>query len=51
MTEITRQKIYEKLQQLDEYLANLQQLKKEIKSQKEFVEDFHFYGLAKKWGT
>lgn len=49
MTEITRQKIFEKLQQLDEYLENLQQLKKEIKGQKEFVEDFHFYGLAERY--
>ncbi len=49
MTEITRQKILEKLQQLDEYFSNLKQLKKEIKSQKEFLEDFHFYGLAERY--
>jgi len=49
MTQITRQKIFEKLQRLDEYLANLRQLKKEIKSQQEFLGDFHFYGLAERY--
>lgn len=49
MTKITQQKIFEKIQQLDEYLANLQKLKKEIKNQKEFAEDFHFYGLAERF--
>ena len=32
MSEITRQKIFEKLQQLDGYISNLKKLKKEIKS-------------------
>lgn len=49
MTKIIRQKIFEKIQQLDEYLRNLQQLKKEFKNQKEFLEDFHFYGLAERY--
>lgn len=49
MTKITQEKIFEKIQQLDGYLANLQKLKKEIKSQKEFVEDFHLYGLAERF--
>jgi len=44
MNEITRQKIFEKLQQLDVYLSNLKKLKKEIKSPEEFLEDFHLYG-------
>jgi len=49
MTEITRQKIFEKLQQLDEYLVNLWELKKEIKSQENFLKDFHLYGLAERY--
>lgn len=49
MTKITQQKIFEKIQQLDEYLSNLSQLKKEIKSQKEFLKDFHLYGLTERY--
>ncbi len=49
MSEITRQKIFEKLQLLDRYLSNLKQLKKEIKSPEEFLEDFHLYGLAERY--
>lgn len=49
MTKIVRQKIFEKIQQLEEYLSNLNQLKKEIKSEKVFLEDFHFYGLAERY--
>ncbi|HBY57714.1 MAG TPA: hypothetical protein DEG96_07655 [Candidatus Atribacteria bacterium] len=49
MSEITRQKIFEKLQLLDGYLSNLKQLKKEIKSPEEFLEDFHLYGLAERY--
>jgi len=43
MTEITRQKIFEKIQLLDEYLSYLKKLKKEIKNEKEFLDDFHFW--------
>jgi len=46
MSEITRHKIFEKLQQLDRYLSNLKKLKKEIKSPEEFLEDFHLYGIS-----
>lgn len=49
MTRITRQKIFEKIQQLDEYLNNLKQLRKEIKDQKEFLKNFHLYGLAERY--
>lgn len=49
MSEITRQKIFEKLQQLDGYISNLKKLKKEIKSLEEFLEDFHLYGLAERY--
>ena len=49
MSEITRQKIFEKLQQLDVYLSNLKKLKNEIKSPEEFLEDFHLYGLGERY--
>jgi len=49
MTKITRQKIFEKVYQLDEYLSNLKQLRKEIRSEKEFSADFHLYGLAERY--
>lgn len=49
MTRITRQKIFEKIQQLDEYLNNLKQLRKEIKDRKEFLKDFHLYGLVERY--
>jgi len=49
MTKITRQKIFEKVYQLDEYLSNLKQLRKEIRSEKEFSADFRFYGLAERY--
>ncbi len=49
MTKITRQKIFEKIHQLDEYLSYLKQIKKEIKSEKEFLDDFHFYGLTERY--
>jgi len=49
MTKITRQKIFEKIQKLDEYLSNLKQIKKEVKGEKAFLDDFHFYGLAERY--
>lgn len=49
MTKITRQKIFEKIQRLDEYLSNLKQIKKEVKGEKAFLDDFHFYGLAERY--
>jgi len=49
MTKITRQKIFEKIQRLDEYLSNLKQIKKEVKGEKEFLDDFHFHGLAERY--
>lgn len=49
MTKITRQKIFEKIQQLDEYLSHLKQLRKEMKSEKAFLDDFHFYGLVERY--
>lgn len=43
MSEITQQKIFEKLQQLDGYLSNLKKLKKEIKSPEEFLESISIF--------
>lgn len=49
MTKITQEKILEKIQNLDEYLENLETLQKEIKSEEQFLKDFHFYGLAERY--
>jgi len=49
MTRIALQKIFEKIQRLDEYLSYLNKLKKEIKSEKNFLADFHFFGLAERY--
>jgi len=49
MIRITEDKIISKFQKLDEYLANLVQLKKEIKSEENFLKDFHLYGLAERY--
>jgi len=49
MTKITRQKIIEKIQRLDEYLSYLKRLKEEIKSEMEFLDDFHFHGLVERY--
>ena len=46
---VTEDKIISKFQRLDEYLANLAQLRKEIKSEKNFLEDFHLYGLTERY--
>ena len=49
MTKITREKILEKLQRLDEYMGYLLRLRKEIKTKKEFLSDFHFFGLVERY--
>lgn len=49
MIYITRQKISEKLRLLDEYFDYLDKLEKEVKNEKEFLRDFHFFGLAERY--
>jgi uncharacterized protein YutE (UPF0331/DUF86 family) len=49
MTNITRQKILEKIQRIDEYISNLTELKQEIKDEATFLEDFHLHGLAERY--
>ena len=49
MTKITSQKILEKIRNLDEYLNYLNSLKKEVKDEENFVEDFHFFGLTERY--
>lgn len=49
MSGITRQKIFEKLQLLDKYFSYLEKLKKEIKNEKEFLNNFHFFGLVERY--
>jgi len=49
MTALTRQKILEKLKNFQEYLNYLYQLKKEAKSEKIFLSDFHLFGNAERY--
>jgi len=49
MVKVTEDKIISKFQKLDEYLSNLSQLKKEIKNEQDFLNDFHLYGLAERY--
>ncbi len=49
MTTIGKNKLYAKMQQLDEYLDYLEKVKKEVDSEKQFISDFHFFGLAERY--
>jgi uncharacterized protein YutE (UPF0331/DUF86 family) len=49
MTNITKNKIYDKMQQLDEYLKYLRQLSREVGSEKQFINDFHYFGTAERY--
>ncbi|MEK7557933.1 MAG: DUF86 domain-containing protein [Patescibacteria group bacterium] len=49
MTQITCQRIFEKIQLLDEYIFYLEKLKVEIKNEQQFLDDFHFFGLTERY--
>lgn len=49
MTSLTRQKILEKLENFQEYLNYISQLKKEAKSEKVFLSDFHLFGNTERY--
>lgn len=49
MSNLTRQKILEKLENFNEYLDYLNQLKKEIKNEKSFISDFHLFGNTERY--
>jgi uncharacterized protein YutE (UPF0331/DUF86 family) len=49
MSKNTVQKIFNKFHLLDKYLSYLKALQKEIKSEKEFLKDFHLFGLAERY--
>ena len=49
MTEITRQKIFEKIDNLKEYFNYLLQLREEIKNKEEFLADFRLYGNVERY--
>lgn len=49
MTPTTRNKIYDKMQQLDEYLKYLKKINKEVGSEKQFLSDFHYFGTAERY--
>ncbi len=48
MSKSSSRKIYEKLRLMDEHISYLTQLKKEIKSQKQFLENFRFFTSAER---
>ncbi len=49
MSNLTRQKIFEKLENFGEYLNYLKQIQIEAKSQKIFLSDFHLFGTAERY--
>ena len=49
MTKIAREKIYDKLMMVDNYLSYLYKIKKEIKNENQFIADFHFFGLTERY--
>jgi uncharacterized protein YutE (UPF0331/DUF86 family) len=49
MKHITKDKIFSKLEYFREYLNYLTEIKKEVKTRKEFVSDFHLHGSAERY--
>ena len=49
MTAITREKIKEKLSNLEQYFGYLRQLKQEAGDEQNFIGDFHFFGNAERY--
>lgn len=49
MTQLTRQKIFEKLENLRESLGYLQKLREETHSEEEFILDFHLFGNVERY--
>ena len=49
MTPTTRNKIYDKMQQLDEYLKYLRKLNKEVGSEKQFLTNFYYFGTTERY--
>ena len=49
MTPTTRNKIYDKMQQLDEYLKYLSKVNKEVGSEKQFLTEVYYFGTAERY--
>src|SRR3989338_7850819 len=49
MTQLTQQKIFEKLENLKESLGYLRRLQQEAGSQEEFIADFHVFGNTERY--
>ena len=49
MTSTSRQKIFDKLQLLDQYLSYLQELKRETKTQEQFLKNFRIFGSTERY--
>lgn len=49
MSSLTRQKILEKLENFNQYLNYLYQLREEAKTKKDFLGDFHLFGNTERY--
>jgi len=49
MTSLTSKKIFEKLENFNQYLKYLYQLQKEAKNEKMFISDFHLFGNTERY--
>jgi uncharacterized protein YutE (UPF0331/DUF86 family) len=49
MTSLTREKIFTKIENFSQYLDYLYQLRKETKTKKDFVSDFHLFGNTERY--
>ena len=49
MTQLTQQKIFEKLESLREYVSYLRTLRSEAGSEKQFLADFHVFGNTERY--
>ena len=49
MTDFTKQKIFEKIENLKEYLGYLQKLREEAGNEDKFTSDFHLFGNVERY--
>ncbi len=49
MTTIGKKKIYDRIQKMEEYLKYLKDISQNVTDEKQFISDFHFFGLAERY--
>jgi len=49
MTNFSKQKIIDRFDNFNQYLKYLRQLQKEIGGEKEFISDFHLFGVVERY--